>query len=338
MRPSKLLNFMPFAGSVTSVVITSPGNFHFAKTHTIDLPEQSIAIHNLPNTFIQMLDARAPSAIVNTIHITNIQETETGEPILTPHSVTLTTTTTSTVPVVTSTMSDAAESPLPPQISPVAPPACADSLCKQSVILGYSSPVTTAVAVWSSGHPGTQTLFTHSLTTSGHFTWDYTTPVATVMASSIDPSSFSYSFIESTTQQFSTTTPSISAGTVTPTDTVSTHGPPPEITTTDSFPTLSGVTTTEIPASWSNNITSPIPTVTSVHFTTVDPSTNTTAGTASATATFGDMTSTTTTIAATSSGFTQPNESTKTYGSLLKNKFAVLMAIAAVVNFSFAAM
>lgn len=50
------------------------------------------------------------------------------------------------------------------------------------------------------------------------------------------------------------------------------------------------------------------------------------------------MTSTSTTAAATSSGFTQPNESAKTYGGLLENKFAVLMAIAAVVNFSFAAM
>ncbi len=160
------------------------------------------------------------------------------------------------------------------------------------------------------------------------------------MASSVNPSSFSYSFIESTTQHFSpmiSGAPGITAlASVTLNDTLSgTHGPPPEITTTNSFSTTSNASTTEIvPATWSNNITSPIPTVTSVHVTTVDASSDSLPGTASSSATFPSQTNS----AATSSGTTQSNDGESTHGGNVKHKMALLVAVAVVVNFGFAAM
>ncbi|KAK5943635.1 hypothetical protein PMZ80_004643 [Knufia obscura] len=167
------------------------------------------------------------------------------------------------------------------------------------------------------------------------------------MASSVNPSSFSYSFIAGTTQMFTTTIPG-GPGNTSPTPVVSTdsvsgtHGPPPEITATNSFTTISNATATDVvPATLSNNITSPVPTVTSFSVTTVDGSTGALTGTATTTATFGDATSTAaseTSTVTTSTGIEQGNSGSKAYEELFKNKMVVLMLVAAVVNFGFAAM
>ena len=80
-----------------------------------------------------------------------------------------------------------------------------------------------------------------------------------------------------------------------------------------------------------------MPTVTSFHVTTVDPSTESTTDTASSTATFGSETSTAMATVTTSSGFVQSSDSKGGYYGLLKKR-VLWMVVAAVVNISFAAM
>ncbi|KAK5952635.1 hypothetical protein OHC33_006227 [Knufia fluminis] len=283
MQLFKAMNFMLLTttGIATQIM---PGYSDDTESHTIGLPEKSIAVYDLPHTFIQRLDARVPDLVTSTSVDTVTTTITTGykKPTPSAHSVITALTTSITVPIV----------------SAISPSACVDSICQQSVVLGYPFPVTTLLAAWSSDHPKSQTLFNQSVYTSSKLSITYTLPVATVMASSVNPSSFSYSFIAGTTQMFTTTIPG-GPGNTSPTPVVSTdsvsgtHGPPPEITATNSFTTISNATATDVvPATLSNNITSPVPTVTSFSVTTVDGSTGALTGTATTTATFGDATST----------------------------------------------